>query len=360
VFREDVRDLEAVRDLSAIQTLADLIPERVGSPLSTNALRGDLEVSHRAVAHWIDVLERLYHLVRILRKMPRSICGTGARVTELFMPPAPSRPCLLAVAVCVAAILSLAAPHASPTMESQTEIPMSAAVRAELAPNGRLRAALNYGNFLLVSTRAPEHTGVAPDLARELARRAGATLELVGYANAGLVADAAAHDAWDVAFIGAEPARAGAITFSPAYVEIEATYLVPASSPLQSVADVDRPGVRIASGARAAYTLFLQRSLTQATVTEVAGIEHTGDWFARTGYDAVANLKPRLAEDVKKGTGVRMLDGRFTAVQQSMAVRKERRIAAAYLAAFADEIKKSGLLASLIEKHRANGLLVAR
>ena len=104
---------------------------------------------------------------------------------------------------------------------------MSRAARAQLAPNGRLRAALNYSNFLLVSARAPEHTGVAPDLARELARRANATVEFVGYENAGLVADAAKDDAWDVAFIGAEPARAGEITFTPAYVEIEATYLVP-------------------------------------------------------------------------------------------------------------------------------------
>lgn len=259
----------------------------------------------------------------------------------------------------IATVVTAVTPDAS-AMDEQTLTPMSDAVRTELAPNGRLRAGLNYGNFLLVSTRSPEHTGVAPDLARELARRAGATVEFVGYTNAGLVADAAKEQAWDVAFIGAEPARADLITFTPAYVEIEATYLVPSASPLTSVDQVDRSGVRIASGARAAYTLFLQRSLKQATVTEVAGIEHTAEWFARTGYDAVANLKPRLAEDVTKTAGVRMLDGRFTAVQQSMAVRKERAAAAAYLIGFGDEIKRSGLLRSLIEKHRANGLLVAK
>ena len=126
--------------------------------------------------------------------------------------------------------------------------------RAQLAPNGRLRAALNYSNFLLVSARAPEHAGVAPDLARELARRANARVEFVGYENAGLVADAAKDGAWDVAFIGAEPARAGEITFTPAYVEIEATYLVPGNSPVTRIEDVDRKGVRIATAARAAYT----------------------------------------------------------------------------------------------------------
>ena len=158
---------------------------------------------------------------------------------------------------------------------------MSRAARDQLAPNGRLRAALNYSNFLLVSARAPEHTGVAPDLARELARRANATVEFVGYENAGLVADAAKDNAWDVAFIGAEPARAREITFTPAYVEIEATYLVPADSPIRRIEDVDRDGVRIATTARAAYTLYLQRTLRHATLVEADGIQGSFDLFAR-------------------------------------------------------------------------------
>ena len=237
---------------------------------------------------------------------------------------------------------------------------MPDAVRAELAPNGRLRAGLNYSNFLLVSTRAPEHTGVAPDLARELARRANATVEFVGYENAGLVADAGGQNAWDVAFIGAEPARAGAITFTPAYVEIEATYLVRDSSPLRSVDDVDREGVRVASAARAAYTLYLQRTLKRATVVEVDGQQGTADAFAKGTFDALAGLKPRLVEDAGRIPGTRMLPGRFTAVQQSMAVPKPHAAAAAYLVTFAEEIKASGLLQRLITQHHADGLTIAR
>ena len=213
---------------------------------------------------------------------------------------------------------------------------MPDAARAELAPNGRLRAALNYSNFLLVSSRAPEHTGVAPDLARELARRANAIVEFVGYENAGLAADAAREDrAWDVAFIGAEPARAGEITFTPAYVEIEATYLVRADSPIRSIDDVDREGVRIATTARAAYTLYLQRTLRHATLVEADGLQGSFELFTTSKLDVLAGLKPRLLDDVKKIPGARLLDGRFTAVQQSMGVRKERTAAAAYLAAFA-------------------------
>ncbi len=243
-------------------------------------------------------------------------------------------------------------------LESQAVLPMSAAVRAELAPNGRLRAALNYSNDLLVSTRTPEHTGVAPDLARELARRANGTVEFVGYPNAGLAADAVAVNAWDVVFIGAEPARAGAITFTPAYVEIEATYLAAADSPVRSLADVDRNGVRIVSTARAAYTLYLQRTLTRATLTEQEGIQGTFDRFARGGFDVLAGLRPRLLADSEKIPGARVLEGNFTTVQQSMGVPKTHAAAAAYLTAFAGEIRSSGLLRGLIDRHGARGLTI--
>lgn len=248
----------------------------------------------------------------------------------------------------------------SPTVQTQPATPLSAEARAQLAPGGRLRAALNLGNTLLVSSRTPEPAGVAPDLARELARRTGASVTLLGYDNAGLVADAAKDDAWDVAFIGAEPERASLITFTPAYVEIEATFLVRDDSPLRSAADVDRAGVRVVSAARAAYTLYLQRTLKAATLTETDGLPGAMAAFGRGGFDALAGLTPRLLDDVKAMPGTRLLPGRFTAVQQSMATRRERAAAAAYLTAFAREVTMSGLLASLIEKHGVRGLTIAK
>lgn len=237
--------------------------------------------------------------------------------------------------------------------------PMSAQARAELAPAGRLRAGLNYSNFLLVSKRAPTHEGVAPDLARELAQRAGAEVEFVGYENAGLVADAAKDEAWDVAFIGAEPARAGEIAFTAAYVEIEATYLVPAGSAIRTLDDVDRTGVRIATTARAAYTLYLERTIRHATLVQVQGQDETIAHFEQRGIEVLAGLKPRLLKEVERIPGSRLLDGRFTAIQQAMGTPKRRTAAAAYLAAFAEEVKASGLVASLIERHGARGLSVA-
>lgn len=232
------------------------------------------------------------------------------------------------------------------------------AVRAELAPNGRLRAALNYANTLLISTRGQPPTGVAPDLARELARRAGASVEFIGYSNAGLAADAAASGAWEVAFIGAEPQRADEITFSPAYVEIEASYLVPAGSPLLRIEDIDRDGVHIATAARAAYTLFLQRTLRHAALVEAEGLPGAFARFVEMKLDALAGLTPNLIADAPKLPGARVLEGRFTAVQQSMGVPKNHAAAATYLRDFVAEITTAGMLRDLIARHRVEGLAI--
>src|SRR6201998_1179555 len=135
-------------------------------------------------------------------------------------------------------------------------------VVSELAPTGVLRAAINMGNFLLVTGRTPsgDPEGVAPDMARELASGRGVPVSYVPYARPGELADAAGTGIWDIGLIGAEPQRAEKIAFTPAYVEIEATYLVPAGSPLRAIAEVDRAGVRIAVTARSAYDLWLENN----------------------------------------------------------------------------------------------------
>lgn len=116
---------------------------------------------------------------------------------------------------------------------------------SELTQPGTLRVGINLGNILLVTGKNPtgEPEGVAPDMAATLANRLGVTPAYVTYATPGEVADAAARDEWDIALIAVEPKRAEVIAFCNPYCEIEATYLVPADSPFQSVGDVDAPGV---------------------------------------------------------------------------------------------------------------------
>ncbi|HEY7689507.1 MAG TPA: transporter substrate-binding domain-containing protein, partial [Dongiaceae bacterium] len=143
---------------------------------------------------------------------------------------------------------------------------MSPEVIAELAPTGVLRAGVNLSNFLLVTGKTPsgDPEGVSPDMARAIADKLGVPVTYVTFKSPGELADAAESGVWDIGLIGAEPQRAEKITFTAAYAEIEATYLVPAGSPLQTIADVDRPGVRIAVMGRAAYGLWLERNIKHA------------------------------------------------------------------------------------------------
>ncbi|MPY92208.1 MAG: transporter substrate-binding domain-containing protein [Acidimicrobiia bacterium] len=238
----------------------------------------------------------------------------------------------------------------------------SPAVVAALAPTGTLRAAINLSNFLLVTGRGADGNpeGVSPDMARELASNLGVGIELLRYKSPGEIADAADSGAWDIGNIGAEPARATSIDFTAAYCEIEATYLVPAGSAVTSVEEVDQPGMRIASAVRSAYDLWLERNLVHAELVQVSGLDGSFTAFVEQGLDALAGLRPRLLSDVERLPGARLLDGRFTAVQQAMGTPRGRDEAGfEYLAAFVEEAKGSGLVARLIEKHGVTGLSVA-
>jgi polar amino acid transport system substrate-binding protein len=232
---------------------------------------------------------------------------------------------------------------------------------SELAPTGVLRTGINLGNFLLVSGKSPagEPEGVAPDMAREIAQRLGVPVAYVPFARPGELADAAGTGVWDIGLIAAEPARAETIAFSPAYAEIEATYLVPAGSPLNSIEEVDRPGVRIAIAARSAYDLWLSRHLEHAELVRAGSLDASFEQFVADQLDALAGLRPRLLQDVEKLPGARILDGQFTAVQQAVGTAKANDAGARFLHDFIEEAKASGLVARLIERHHVRGLSVA-
>ena len=233
--------------------------------------------------------------------------------------------------------------------------------RADLAPGGKLCAAINYGNFIL-ATKDPatgESRGVAVDLMRELGRRLDVPVEIVAYDSVGAMVDAAKTGAWDIAFMGSEPAREREISFTAAYLEIEATYLVPSGSRLRAIADVDQEGVRIAAPARANYELFLSRALQRARLVQAQGGEAAFNLLVRGEVDALAGLRQALIGLAEKLPGSRMLDGRFMAVQQSIGVPKGRDAGLAYLRGFVEDAKVSGLVARAIEKTGARGVSVA-
>ena len=238
---------------------------------------------------------------------------------------------------------------------------MSDKAKAELAPTGVLRAGINLSNFLLVTGRSAngDPEGVSPDMARAIADRLGVPVKYVSFKSPGELADQAGNNLWDIGNIGAEPQRAKKIAFTAAYCEIEATYMVPAGSPITAIADVDKRGVRIAVSARSAYGLWLENNIKNATLVQVAGLDAAFNRFVEDKLDVLAGLRPGLLKDIEKLPSARILDGKFSAVQQAVGTARANSAGAKLLSDFVEEAKRSGLVARLIEKHKVKGLSVA-
>jgi polar amino acid transport system substrate-binding protein len=238
---------------------------------------------------------------------------------------------------------------------------MSDKAKAELASTGVLRAGINLSNFLLVTGRSAngDPEGVSPDMARAIADRLGVPVRYVSFKSPGELADQAGNNVWDIGNIGAEPQRAEKIAFTAAYCEIEATYMVPAGSPITAIADVDKKGVRIAVSARSAYGLWLENNIKNATLVQVAGLDAAFNKFVDDKLDVLAGLRPGLLKDIEKLPSARILDGKFSAVQQAVGTARANSAGAKFLSDFVEEAKRSGLVARLIEKHKVKGLSVA-
>ena len=236
------------------------------------------------------------------------------------------------------------------------DVAPSGAVR-ELAPTGKLRAAINFGNTVLAQ-REP-FGGVSVELARELAKRLRVPVEFVTYDAAGRVTADATKNVWDIAFVARDPERAKDIEFTAAYVIIEGGYMVPASSPIQSVAEVDRPGTRIAVGRASAYDLWLTRNLKQATIVRAPTSAGAIELFRKDQLEVVANVKQPLMAYARANPDVRVLPGRFMVIEQAMATPRGRTAGAKYLSAFIDEMKASGFVAAALERSGQRDAAVA-
>ncbi len=227
-------------------------------------------------------------------------------------------------------------------------------VLKDLAPTGKLRAALNFGNGVLVQ-KGPngEAKGVTPELATALAKRLGVPVEFVTFTSAGKTFAAAKENAWDIAFIAIDPGRAGDVNFSPPYVLIQGTYLVHKDSPLADVADVDRPGIKIGIGLGSVYDLFLTRELKNATLVRnpkgggAGGVEP----FLGQKLDAAAGVREPLEAYAKEHTGFRVMKGSFQEIRQAVATPKGRKPESiAYVRSFVEEMKANGFVADALKR----------
>ncbi len=231
---------------------------------------------------------------------------------------------------------------------------------AELAPTGKLRAAINFGNPILASKNSTgEPRGVSVDLARELGKRLGVPVELVLFDAAGKAVEAIKTAQVDIAFVAIDPVRGADMLQTPPYVIIEGAYLVRNNSPIKTNAEVDRPGNRIAVGQGSAYDLYLSREIKAATLQRAPTSPAVVDFFLAEKLEVAAGVKQQLQLDANRLPNLRLLDGRFMVIQQAMGLPKGREVGARYVAAFVEEMKASGFVAAALSRHGIDGATVA-
>jgi len=241
-----------------------------------------------------------------------------------------------------------------------TPTPPSAVV-VDLAPTGKLRAAINFGNPVLAGKdeTTGEAGGLSVDLARELARRLGVAVELVPYDAAGKVVDALKSHAWDICFLAIDPVRGAHISFTAPYAVIEGVYAVADDSPIRSNAEIDRAGTRVGVIVGSAYDLFLSRELKHATIVRAATAGAVMELWVEGKLDVVAGVKPQLEAEARRVPGLRLLPGRFMAINQAMGTPRGREAGAKYLYDFIDEMKVSGFVAETFARNGIDGATIA-
>ncbi len=239
--------------------------------------------------------------------------------------------------------------------------PLSEQVLRELAPAGRLRVAINYGNAVLAQRdeRTAEPRGITADLSFELARRLAVPVEFITYDGAGKIVATAASNEWDVAFMAIDPLRAQQILFTPPYLIIEGAYLVRADAPFQRVDDLDREGVRIAVGKGAAYDLFLTRTLKHAALVRAPSTGEVLGLFVAEELDAAAGIRQPLQAAARENPEWRVIPECFMAIEQAMCTPAGREEGGKYLAAFIAEMKASGFVADALARHGQSDVTVA-
>ncbi|MCS3417590.1 polar amino acid transport system substrate-binding protein [Pseudomonas sp. BIGb0450] len=222
-------------------------------------------------------------------------------------------------------------------------------VLQQLAPEGVLKAAINFGNPVLAQRgEGGEPQGVSVALAKALADELGARLELITFEAAGKVFAALADDLWRVAFLAIEPVREREIAFSAPYVIIKGTCLVAVDSPLTHVAQLDAPGQRIAVGQGAAYDLYLSRTVQHAELVRAPTSAGAVDLFIEQGLNAAAGVRDYLRTRVDERW--RLLDDDFMSISQAVAVPVAHTAAAAFVKSFVERQKANGLVKQALSR----------
>lgn len=229
-----------------------------------------------------------------------------------------------------------------------------------LAPTGKLRVALLNGDATqaIKDSTSGELKGVGFDLGKLLAQRLGVPFEPVLYPSIGGLLDNGKTGAWDVAFIGITPARAKEWDFAAPHLEVEFGYLIAPGSSIAALADVDRPGIRVAVQDRSGPEAFASRALKNATIVRAPDYAGTVEMQKSGTADAIFSIKPILFELSDKMPGSRVLDGSPGTVPQAMALPKGRDAGSAYARKFIEDAKSEGLVKAAVSRAGLRGVTV--
>jgi polar amino acid transport system substrate-binding protein len=238
------------------------------------------------------------------------------------------------------------------------------AARAELAPTGKLRVGIAVGPtgsplWAIKDPATGEPRGVTVDLGAALAKKLGVPVEFVVHSSSGEITDAASRGTWDVSFMPVDDERKAKVDFGPNYALGESTYLVAPGSPIQSIADVDRAGVRVAGVENTTTIRAARRLLKNTTVTGTKGANEILDLLRAGGVDAVALGRDSLEDFAQIVPGARVLDGHFWAVGTAVATPKDKSAALAYASAFVEGAKADGTLQRAFTAAKLKGAKVA-
>jgi polar amino acid transport system substrate-binding protein len=233
--------------------------------------------------------------------------------------------------------------------------------RQALAPTGKLRVGLQLGSphNVVRDTVPGEMKGVGFDLGKELARRLGVPFEPVLYPSVGALLDSGKSGAWDVAFVGFSPARAKEWDFTALHLEVEFGYLIPGASSIRTMADVDRPGIRVAVQEKSGPDSFFSRTLKDAVVIRASSNPGALEALKSGRADVMGSIKPILFELSNQLPGSRVLDGRPGIDPHAMVMPKGRDLGVAYARKFVEDAKSEGLVKAAIERVGMRGAVVA-
>jgi polar amino acid transport system substrate-binding protein len=226
-----------------------------------------------------------------------------------------------------------------------------------LAPTGRLRVGLYVGNpaSLLKEPATGDGRGVGFELGREFARWLGIPFEPVVYPNNGAVLEGMRAGQIDVVFTNATAARAKEIDFAPAAVEVEAGFLVPSGSPIASIGDVDKQGIRVGVMEGSTSSTILPGVLKSASVVRVPNLETVTKMLSSRALDAFATNKSILYEISDTLPGSTVLDGRYGVEQLALGIPKGRELGLPYAQTFVAAAISGGLVKAAISRAGLRG-----